>query len=107
MSLLTDMQSDFDTMLDDFGVATTIGGKSVRAIRNSVDRDIIYTELANKSVEYKFTLWFSQADLTAASVSAPQIHDEVIVSGITYLVAKRTDDPLLALVALDMVEQYG
>jgi hypothetical protein len=107
MSLLLDMQSDFEQILDDFRTTTTIGGKSVDAVRNSIDRDIIYTELANKSVEYKFTLWYNQADLTAAGVADPAIHDEVIIASITYLVAKRTDDPLLALVALDMVEQYG
>lgn len=107
MSLLLDMQSDFEQILDDFRTTTTIGGKSVDAVRNSIDRDIIYTELANKSVEYKFTLWYNQADLTAASVADPAIHDEITIASVVYLVAKRTDDPLLALVALDMVEQYG
>ena len=104
---MTDMQSDFaNGPLADFGVSTTIGGETVSAVRNSIDRDIIYTELANKSVEYKMTLWYNQADLTAASVT-PAIHDEVVIDAVTYLVAKRTDDPLKALVALDMVEQYG
>ena len=102
-----DMQADFATMLDDFAIATTVGGKSVNAIRNSKDLDIVYTELANKSVEYKFTLWYDRSDLTAAGASVPAVHDEIVISGTTYLVARRTDDPLEALVALDMVEQYG
>ena len=107
MSILTDMQDDFaNGPLADFGVSTTIATKTISAVRNSIDRDIIYTELANKSVEYKFTLWYNQSDLTAASVT-PAIHDEIVIDSITYLVAKRTDDPLKALVALDMVEQYG
>ena len=107
MSLATDLQADFAAILDDFGVSTTVATKTISAVKNSVDKDIIYTELANKSVEYKFTLWYDTADFTAQSISTPDVHDEIIVGGITYLVAKRTLDPLDTIAAFDMVEQYG
>jgi len=107
MSLATDLQADFDSILADFGVATTVATKTISAVKNSIDKDIIYTEMSNKSVEYKFTLWYDTADFTAASISTPEVHDEIVVGGITYLVAKRTLDPLDQIVALDMVEQYG
>lgn len=109
MGLKADLQSDFDTMLSDFAISTTISGttSTVSALRNSMDKDIIYTELANKSVEYKFTLWYDVSDITGAGASVPDVHDEITIDGTVYLVAKRTYDPLEALVALDMVEQYG
>ena len=107
MSLATDLQSDFASIQDDFGVSTTVATKTISAVKNSVDKDIIYTEMSGKSVEYKFTLWYDTADFTAASISTPDVHDEIIVGGITYLVAKRTLDPLDTIAAFDMVEQYG
>lgn len=107
MGIKEDLQADFATILSDFSVTTTVGGQSVSAVRNSLDKDVVYTEMNNKSVEYKFTLWYDVSDLTAASVSAPEVHDEIVVEAVTYLVANTTYDPLQAIIACDMVEQYG
>lgn len=109
MGLKADLQADFDTMVSDFGISTTMSGTTatISAIRNSLDKDVIYSEMNNKSVEYRFTLWYDVTDITGAGASVPDVHDEITISGTIYLVAKRTYDPLEALVALDMVEQYG
>jgi len=107
MSLQTDLQGDFDTMLADLGITTTIGSDSVSAVRSTLDKDVAYSEMLNKVVEYKFTLWYALDDLTAAGHSTIGVHDQIVVGSTTYLVAKRSDDPVFALVALDMVEQYG
>lgn len=110
MGLKEDLQSDFNTILDDFGVSTTIPsvtGATVSAVRNSLDKEIAYMENANKSVEYKFTLWYDVSDITAAGGTVPEVNDEIVVDGLTHLVVKRTYDPLQAIVALDMAEQYG
>ena len=108
MSFATDLSSDFtDVILDDFGIDTTVGGQTVKAVRNNKNLEIEYMEIGNKSVEYKFSLWYNTDDLTAAGVSTPAIHDEIIVDGITLLVASTSFDPLSQIVSCDMVEQYG
>lgn len=105
----TDLQSDFDIMKDDFGVSVILSGTTVTltGVRNSLDKEIVYSDTVNKSVEYKFTLWLDVADITDAGLSVPEPHTEVSVDSKTLLIAQRTYDPLEALVALDMVEQYG
>jgi len=109
MGLKEDIQSDFDTMLADLAVNTTIPGttSTVTAIRNSMDKDIAYSELSQKSVEYKFTLWYDVSDITATGASVPDVNNEITVEGVVYKVGTRNYDPLEALVAFDMVEQYG
>jgi hypothetical protein len=109
MSLADDLASDFDSILSDFGVSVTMSGTTTAfsAVKNSMDKDIVYGEIAHKSVEYKFTLWFDSADFTAASVAVPDVHDELTTGGKTYLIGQRTYDPLDKLVAFDLVEQYG
>jgi len=109
MGLKEDLQSDFDVMVSDFGVSTTIPSTTgaVNAVRNSLDKEIAYLEDANKSVEYKFTLWYDVSDITGAGGTVPEVNDEIVVDSLTYLVVKRTYDPLEALVALDMAERYG
>jgi len=109
MGLKEDLQSDFDVMLDDFGISTQIPGTTatVTALRNTRDLDITYSEETNKSVEYKFTLWYDVSDITAAGTTVPVIHDEILIDGINYLVARVSEQPLNALVSFDMVERYG
>jgi hypothetical protein len=109
MTLATDLALDFDTMLDDFGVSTTHAGttSTINAVKNSMDKDIAYSEIKNKVVEYKFTLWFTAADFATAGISVPDVHDEITTGGTTYLIGARTYDPLDVLVSFDMVEQYG
>ena len=109
MAFKTNLQSDFDTILGDFGISTTIPGTTaaVTAVRNTLDKEVTYSEMSNQSVEYKFTLWYDVSDITAAGATVPEVHDEITVDGTVYFIGRRSYDPVEAIVSFDMVEQYG
>ena len=109
MSLSTDLAADFDAIKDDFGVSVTFSGSTAAftAVKNTLSKEIVYAEVNNKSVEYKFTLWVDTQDFTDASISVPANFTEATVGGVTYLIAQQAKDPLDRLVSFDMVEQYG